>query len=151
MAVIASPVGRLEAHPAIGSRRGAVRVVATDGSRTTAGPAATIRLTRGALVANEAAGEVPARFAVHGNYPNPFNPSTRIAFDLPEAAAVRVDVFDLLGRSVLQIPEAPFAAGRRHHVAVDAAALPSGVYLYRVTARSAVQTRAHAGRMTLLK
>jgi hypothetical protein len=103
-------------------------------------------------VANEdAPGELPDRFAVLGNYPNPFNPSTSIRFDLPQAADVRVDVYDMLGRRVLQLPAQAMGAGTGLSVQVDAAALSSGMYLYRVTAVAAGETLTDVGTMTLLK
>ena len=55
--------------------------------------------------------ELPTEFALHGNYPNPFNPSTRIQFDLPETAQVRVQIVDMLGREVMSLPAQEFEAG----------------------------------------
>ena len=43
-------------------------------------------------------GEVPTAFRLHGNYPNPFNPSTRVVFDLPSEAEVTVHVFGRIGK-----------------------------------------------------
>ncbi len=43
------------------------------------------------------------KFALHAGYPNPFNPSTTIAYDLPEAAEVRLTVFDGLGRRIEEL------------------------------------------------
>ena len=93
--------------------------------------------------------EVPASFALHGNYPNPFNPSTVVSFDLPEAADVTVEVFDLLGRSVMRLRSDAMAPGRRE-VRIDASSLPSGVYLYRVTAEGTA-THVAGGKMTLVR
>jgi hypothetical protein len=90
--------------------------------------------------------EVPTEFALHGNYPNPFNPSTSIRFDLPEASEVRLQVFDLLGREVATVLNKAMEAGQ-HAVTWEAGTLPSGVYLYRLEAGEFVETR----RMVLLK
>jgi hypothetical protein len=90
--------------------------------------------------------DLPREFAVHQNFPNPFNPVTSIRFDLPEDAPVTLTVFDLLGRVVAEVAQGRFAAGR-HEVRFDAASLPSGVYLYRVEAGGRVETR----RLVLLK
>ena len=76
--------------------------------------------------------ELPDRFELTGNYPNPFNPQTTIAFSMPEAAAVRLTVYDLLGRRVALLVDGNLAAGR-HEVRFDAANLPSGQYLYRLS------------------
>lgn len=95
--------------------------------------------------------DVPASFTLHGNYPNPFNPSTTIRFDLPEAADVKVEVVDLLGRVVLQLEQPGVSAGTNRSVQIDASALASGTYLYRLTARSAGQQWSRTGRMALLK
>ncbi|HAL55804.1 MAG TPA: hypothetical protein DCP63_04825, partial [Bacteroidetes bacterium] len=64
------------------------------------------------------------------NYPNPFNPLTRITFELPMKHAVRMRVFDLLGRDVATLVDEERDAGT-HIVQFNAEGLPSGVYLYR--------------------
>ena len=74
---------------------------------------------------------IPDRFALSGNYPNPFNPATRISFDLPETSAVRLTVFDLMGRVVEVLADGTLEAGS-HEVMFKAANLPSGTYLYRL-------------------
>jgi hypothetical protein len=58
-------------------------------------------------------GEAPpaAAFALHQNTPNPFNPTTRITFDLPAAGRAHLAVFDVRGRLVRQLVDAPLAAG----------------------------------------
>ncbi len=92
-------------------------------------------------VSSEAAGEVPAAFAVHQNYPNPFNPTTRIRYELPAAAEVTVRVFNMLGQEVLSVFEGQKPAGV-HAVLLDASALGSGMYVYRVeSAEHAVSKR----------
>jgi hypothetical protein len=101
-------------------------------------------------VANEIATELPDRFKLLGNYPNPFNPSTRIVFELPEPGEVSVEVFDVMGRKVLDVPAQTHAAGTRQ-VLVEASDLASGIYLYRVIARMNTQTAIQAGRMTFIK
>ncbi|MEX0601323.1 MAG: T9SS type A sorting domain-containing protein, partial [Rhodothermales bacterium] len=94
---------------------------------------------------------LPSTFRLQGNYPNPFNPSTTIRFDLPEASDVSVSVFDVMGRTVLAVPASSFAAGSGRSLRVDAGRLPSGSYVYQVTARSASGMRSVTGRMTLLR
>ena len=73
----------------------------------------------------------PSSFSL-SNFPNPFNSSTDIRFDLPQTERVQVDVFDITGRRVASLADDVFAAGS-HHVTFDAAGLPSGVYVYRLT------------------
>ena len=67
------------------------------------------------------------------NYPNPFNPETVIRFGLPTGGRVRIEAFDLLGRLVRTILDETTPAGW-HEVRFDAAGLPSGTYVYRLTA-----------------
>ncbi|MEP0547985.1 MAG: PA domain-containing protein [Rhodothermales bacterium] len=69
-------------------------------------------------------------------YPNPLASHATIGLNLPTAQAVRVAVFDVLGREVAVVHDGPLAAGR-HDLALDASALPSGVYIVRVEAGSA--------------
>ena len=79
-------------------------------------------------------GVLPGVFAVHDNYPNPFNPSTQIKFDLPEDGFVALNVFDVLGRKVGEIVNGNYAAGF-HSTTWNAVNLASGVYFLRFAAR----------------
>ncbi|HXX65210.1 MAG TPA: discoidin domain-containing protein, partial [Bacteroidota bacterium] len=78
---------------------------------------------------------VPLRYALHENYPNPFNPSTVISFDLPRASEVSLRIYDLLGREVATLVHGMVAAGA-HRVSWRAADLASGVYFCRFVAGS---------------
>ncbi len=84
-----------------------------------------------------AGGAVPEAFALQQNYPNPFAALTTIRYALPEPAAVRLEVFDALGRRVAVLVDAEREAG--HHEVVwdaarDATGLASGTYFYRLRA-----------------
>lgn len=92
----------------------------------------------------------PEQFTLIGNYPNPFNPKTNVVFEVPEPAQISVVVFDVMGRKVLQLPARSFAPGRGL-VTIDASALSSGIYLYKVSAEMNNQTAVKAGRMTFVK
>ncbi len=83
---------------------------------------------------------MPEVFALRQNYPNPFNPSTEIRFDLPEAAYVRLVVYDAMGREVTWLVDGSLGVGR-HAVRWEATGLPSGAYLYRLTAGSFAEAR----------
>jgi hypothetical protein len=76
-------------------------------------------------------GKVRTGYVLRGNYPNPFNPRTTIRFDLPEAASVRLVVYDVQGRRVRVLADGPRAAGP-HEVLFEASGLPSGWYLARL-------------------
>jgi hypothetical protein len=96
--------------------------------------------------------ELPSRYALHGPYPNPFNPRTTIRFDLPQTDTVLLEVFDMAGRRVWRRGFAePLPAGR-HEVTWGGTdrvgrALPSGTYLVRLQTGSFQRTR----RMALLR
>ena len=89
---------------------------------------------------------LPAEFALHQNYPNPFNPSTVISFSMPERAAVKAEVFTLLGTRVAVLFDGVMGAGT-HSLQWNAKSVPSGVYFYRVAMGSKVFTK----QMMLLK
>ncbi|OGU32575.1 MAG: hypothetical protein A2057_01530 [Ignavibacteria bacterium GWA2_35_9] len=79
---------------------------------------------------------VPANFYLSNNYPNPFNPSTKIEFGLPEQSEVTLSVFNILGQKVFELTEKSLAAGI-HSYNFNASQLSSGIYVYRVHATSA--------------
>jgi hypothetical protein len=64
------------------------------------------------------------------NFPNPFNPSTSVAFSVKEAAQVRLVVEDMMGREVATMFEGVLGAGQKQEVMFDASTLTSGVYQY---------------------
>jgi hypothetical protein len=74
---------------------------------------------------------VPEVFHLHHNYPNPFNPSTTIAFTLPRDEFVTLKVFNVLGQEVRTLVNEKRNAGL-HRVVFDAAGLTSGVYVYKL-------------------
>ncbi len=78
--------------------------------------------------------EVPEQFALKQNFPNPFNPSTAIAYDLPVDAHVSIEVYSVLGQKVAQLVDENLTAGY-HNVTFDATSLASGIYIYRMTAQ----------------
>jgi|GEM_PF-2111718 len=99
----------------------------------------------------EPVAERPARHQLNQNYPNPFNPVTTINFDLSDAAAVQITVYDMLGRKVASVAEGQFNSGS-HTVSFDASNLSSGVYLYRLQAVTAQgETFMQTRKMTLIK
>ena len=75
--------------------------------------------------------EVPKIIELEGNYPNPFNPSTTIAFKLSAESHVTMTVFDVLGRRIATLTDQPYTPGR-HLLNWDASALASGQYFYRL-------------------
>ncbi|GAB5518607.1 MAG: hypothetical protein RhofKO_08580 [Rhodothermales bacterium] len=77
--------------------------------------------------------EMPNQFALLQNYPNPFNPSTTLAYRLAEPGMVQLEVVNMLGQRVQLLVDEQQAPGR-YDVVFDATDLPSGMYLYRLTA-----------------
>jgi parallel beta-helix repeat protein len=75
----------------------------------------------------------PAQFKLGVAYPNPFNPATKISFELPSASYVKLTVYDVLGREVCQLANGEQTAGK-HTVTFDGKNLPSGIYVYRLEA-----------------
>lgn len=90
--------------------------------------------------------ETPASFALHTNYPNPFNPVTNISYDLATPEKVELDLFNISGERVATLVNEDQVAGE-HTVQFDGSNLPSGVYFYRLTAGEFSQTN----RMLLVK
>ena len=92
------------------------------------------------------------KITLHGNYPNPFNPSTEIVFELgQDYKTVELTVFNMVGQSVYEVSMEDMVAGF-HRVtwsgsSLDGKLVPSGLYLYRIS----TETKSVIGKMTLLK
>jgi|GEM_PF-6039414 len=88
----------------------------------------------------------PKKFALLQNYPNPFNPSTTISFQLSEAGYVKLKVYDILGRKIITLVDGRQSVGM-HKINFNSNNLPSGIYIYIITANKKSLTR----KMMLLK
>jgi hypothetical protein len=88
---------------------------------------------------------IPGSYALYQNFPNPFNPSTEIKFDLPENSEVSIIIYDVLGHEVSNLVDGSFAAGE-HSVSWfgksnDGMDVPSGIYFFRLSAHSVTSDR----------
>ncbi|MDP6612064.1 MAG: tandem-95 repeat protein [Candidatus Marinimicrobia bacterium] len=94
---------------------------------------------------------IPTEFALHENYPNPFNPTTTLRFDLPEVSSITLTIYNMLGQRVRTFNMNDTPAGY-HSVTWNATndygdPVGAGVYLYQLRANQFVKTR----KMVLLK
>ena len=78
---------------------------------------------------------VPLVYNLYQNYPNPFNPTTTIRYDLPFTSNVKITVYDMLGREVARIVDGMQSANS-YTIQWNASHLSSGVYFYRIDAKS---------------
>ncbi|HEY5615672.1 MAG TPA: T9SS type A sorting domain-containing protein, partial [Bacteroidota bacterium] len=95
---------------------------------------------------------IPTEFTLNQNFPNPFNPSTTIRFALPEEAPVSLVIYNMLGVQIRTLVNGENLRAAFHQIAWDGKddagyTLPSGMYIYRITAGSFQSAK----RMTLLK
>ncbi|MCB0297983.1 MAG: T9SS type A sorting domain-containing protein, partial [Calditrichaeota bacterium] len=103
------------------------------------------------IVENRAPGLTPADFALHANYPNPFNPETTIEFDVARAGKVKLAVYNVLGQQIRILSNSQLNPGS-YRVKWDGTndsgeAVSSGIYFLRMSAGSFTQHR----RMLLMK
>lgn len=89
---------------------------------------------------------VPGQYELSQNYPNPFNPSTTIRFSLPQAAQIKINLYNMLGELVKTLADGMYETGF-HKLVVDASNLPSGTYIYRLESSNFVQVK----KMILIK
>ena len=89
---------------------------------------------------------VPDEYSLGNNYPNPFNPSTKINFSIPNTGNVELNVYDSKGSLVSRLVNQKLNAGV-YEYEFNAVNLPSGAYFYRLNAENFVQTK----RMVLVK
>ena len=85
-------------------------------------------------------GYKPKTYSLEHNYPNPFNPSTYIVYDIPTDGLVVLKVYDVLGREVKTLVNEYKKAGR-YKVRFSGKNLASGIYIYNLTSRDFSQTR----------
>ena len=90
--------------------------------------------------------EIAASFRLYQNYPNPFNPNTSISYELRVTSDVKLTVFDITGKHTADLVDRKQNAGK-HEVDFSGEGLPSGVYIYRLTAGDYSETK----KMILLK
>jgi hypothetical protein len=89
---------------------------------------------------------IPTEYKLYNNYPNPFNPSTKIKFDLPKSSNVKIKIYDMNGRMVNEVFDLNLDAGT-YETTYNAAALASGIYYFRIDAGSFSDTK----KMILIK
>lgn len=95
--------------------------------------------------------DIPNTFELHSNYPNPFNPTTTIPYDLPEAGDVSITIYNVIGQRILSYQLGRFQAGS-HRKNVDMSRFASGVYLIELTVTGdAQQLYRSVQAMTLIK
>lgn len=97
-------------------------------------------------IGNNLIESTPQTFELNNNYPNPFNPSTKISYSIPKQSRVTLKVYDLIGNEVSTLVSEEMAAGN-YEFEFDASKLGSGVYLYKLQAGNFIETK----KMILLK
>ena len=102
-------------------------------------------------VANDHQDGLPENFELRTNYPNPFQHSTHIAFDLPWPAQIQIEVMDVIGRRMMMEPPVNVEAGWQKKIEINGASLSSGIYLYRLIVESPTNRSIHVGRFTLVR
>ena len=100
-----------------------------------------------AINTQEAHSVAPMQTKVRGNYPNPFNPTTTIAFDLADDGLVSIVIYDIQGRKVSELFNGELSQGFNHQYNWDATSVASGKYFAVITAPNFTDTI----NMTLLK
>jgi uncharacterized protein (TIGR02145 family) len=83
------------------------------------------------LLTNVENNSLPEGYSISNNYPNPFNPKTRIDFTLPKASYIRAEIFNVAGQRVRDVIEANLSAGS-NHLDLELNGLPNGFYFARI-------------------
>jgi hypothetical protein len=90
--------------------------------------------------------DVPKFFKLYDNYPNPFNPVTKIHFDLPYKDFINLSIYDITGRKIAELANQLFNAGT-YEVSWNGSNIASGIYFYKFTTNNFSETK----RMALIK
>jgi len=94
--------------------------------------------------------QIPNQFLVHQNYPNPFNPTTIIRYDLPKESRVVLKIYNTLGQEVKTVVDGMQDAGFKS-VEWQANNLPSGIYIYRLSAEADGKSFVDVKKLLLVK
>ncbi len=97
-------------------------------------------------ISGKAGNGLPTKYALQQNFPNPFNPTTTIRYQLPHSGQVSLNVYNALGQKVAELINRSQQAGY-YSVQIDARHFASGVYFYKLVSGKFVQMR----KMLLLK
>ena len=128
------------------------------GSGSYSGPNPTAEITVNAVIVQKAIFDtinvgisnynslIPTKYELYQNFPNPFNPTTSIRFDLPKSSFVSIAIYDMTGRQVTELVNTNLNAGA-YEYNFNATSLSSGVYYYSINAANFSSTK----RMMLIK
>jgi hypothetical protein len=121
-------------------------IIATDGTHDLSASNGPFTLTIDGSKLNISDSDlVPETFVLHANYPNPFNPTTTISYDLPEQAQVTLGIYDLLGKQIKTLVNQSQDAGNKKALwdGTDnlGRTVSAGVYLYQIQAGEFTHTR----------
>ena len=103
-------------------------------------------LTGNPVGVEEIDGQIPSDYTLAQNFPNPFNPSTKIRYTVPVQANVSLRIYDVLGKEVAELINAEQSAGT-YEATFDASQLSSGIYFYKLDAGNVTISK----KMMLLK
>jgi len=112
----------------------------------TTAPSTAFQYTVGLVGIEPISNEIPNVFKLYTNYPNPFNPVTKIKFDIAKNTNAKIQVYDILGRVVETLVNSELKAGR-YEVDFNGQSLSSGVYFYKLVTNDFVDTK----RMLMIK
>lgn len=99
----------------------------------------TWKFTTGPIGISQIGTEIPKIYRLYNNYPNPFNPVTKIRFDLPRQDIVKIEIYDITGRLIAKLVDEELTAGT-YETSWDASGFASGIYIYRIITRSFTET-----------
>ncbi|MCF7804961.1 MAG: CHRD domain-containing protein [Candidatus Marinimicrobia bacterium] len=127
------------------------RVVTSDGSERTEGESSAMEAERGTVTDINNEDKLPESYTLQDNYPNPFNPTTTIAYTLPEQSHVTLTIYNAVGQEIATLVNSEQSAGQ-HRVEWRATdqldeQLSSGVYFYQIQAGTFNKTK----KMVLMK
>lgn len=118
----------------------------TLGTDSSQGDVRVVTIKPNSIGINNISTTIPEEYKLFNNFPNPFNPTTNITFDIPKNSFVKLKIYDVTGKEIISLVNENLNVGR-YNYQWDASSFTSGVYFYRLEANDFVETK----RMVLLK